>query len=112
MANFAKSLKKSTENFQNKLFSDNGLTLRQTFKSTTSLYKGKNESKPLISLTSRGDYKISVLRLVIILLCAVSCAAVVVLLIQRAVDRCRTKKQHKSDIFFAEPYADENEIPF
>ena len=112
MANFAKSLKKNTKKISNELFSDKGLTLKQTFKSTTSLYTGANENKPLISLTSRGDYKISVLKLVIILLCAVSCAALVVLLINKAIDRCRTKKHQETDIFFDEPYDDEDEIPF
>ncbi len=112
MANFAKSMKKSAQKFSSELFSDKGLTLSQVFKSTTSLYKGKNESKPLISVSARGDCRISVLKLVIILLCSVSCTIFAALLIRSIIDRCRAKKHQEADISFDETYVDENEIPF
>ncbi len=79
MANKLKAVKKGLNRIKKQLDSDNGLTLHSTFDVNTSLYSHGKDGAPHVSLWAKGDYKISILKLALILVgAAMICAAVAV----------------------------------
>lgn len=79
--------KKSTKCLQGK-----GPVIETVYERTVSLYKSAKDKSPLVSISCDGGCRVSVLKLALILACAVFALALTVMLIKRAVEKSRTKK--------------------
>ena len=89
---------------------EKSLTLKHSYNNTFSVFRSTEEKRPLISVTANGEYKISVIRLVLILLCTLSALAVAVKIAKTMRDR---RLAHASMMKFDgyDGYGDED-LPF
>ncbi len=71
MANLAKKFHKSAKRLSKQLDCERGLTIGHSHTCTTSLYRGKKSSKPYMTVSVSGNYKISVLKLILWVLCVI-----------------------------------------
>ncbi len=97
MAKLGKQVRKDVKKMSKQLFSKKGLTLKQTYDISTSFYANKKENKPYVTITAHGDYKISVLKLIVILMCILSSVMVIVLCIRGLFERIKSKKRYYFD---------------
>ena len=68
MANHLKQFVKDVKKLSRQLDSGKGLMVKKTFDTTASIYSGGHENKPLMTIRANGDYKISMLKLLMIVL--------------------------------------------
>ncbi len=108
-----KKLVKGSKKLSKQLYGKKSLTLKHSFDSTLSIFGSVKEKKPLLTVTVGGEYKISVFKLIVILMCIVSTAALVVLLVKSISDYCREKRERELwDEDYSEYYTDDEELPF
>ncbi|MBQ8510216.1 MAG: hypothetical protein IJ493_09955 [Clostridia bacterium] len=108
---YAKHFAKDMKKLSKQLYSEKGLMLKRTYDITTSVYGHGKEKKPYVTINAKADYKISVVKLIVILMCVFSTLALVALCVKGVVDHCRPKKRvrdYDSDF----DWEDEEEIPF
>ncbi|MCI8388131.1 MAG: hypothetical protein HFE63_06650 [Clostridiales bacterium] len=92
-----KNLKKDIKKCSKHLNSDKGLTVKKTFDVTTSFYGHGKENKPYMTIGAKGDFKISVLKLVLIIIGVISAVSLVLLGIKGLISKCRSKKYRDRD---------------
>ena len=122
MTKLQKKLKKGAKRLDKKVINNKkGLTLMQTFDITTSFYGRKQVKKPYVTLTARGDFKISVVKLLLCLLLGISLIALTVLCLRALFDRRHVKKSRRadgwdydfeSDYDIGDSNSSEEELPF
>lgn len=105
----AKKAKKNAKKLSKQMFSEKGLMLKRTFEKTTAIYTGGKENKPIITFTTQGDYKMSVVKLAVILMCVLSSAALIVLLAKAIVDHAKASREEAA---FEEYNLTDDELPF
>ena len=91
-----KVIKKDMRRLSKQLNSEKGLTLKNTFDVTASLYSRGKESKPYVSVNAKGDYRISVFKLIVILTFVFSTLLLISLCLKNIAGRCHTAKCHTS----------------
>ena len=77
------------------LNSENGLMLKKTFDITTSFYGNGKENKPYIAVNTKGDFKISLFKLFVILTLALSTFALIALCAKNFTDYCHAVKPRR-----------------
>ena len=115
MAKLEKKLKKKTKKLNKRVFGKKSLTLMQNYVITTSFYGRNKDKKPYVTITATGDYKISVAKLILILLGIFSAAVLIVVCIKALADWCFAKKRHKAedaDDDLEDYYTEDGEISF
>lgn len=117
MANLQKQVKKGTQKLGSSLWGKKSLTLRHTWSFTTALYGQKKKKKPYFSVSMQGDWKISVFKLVMILLGIGAAVTLVVLGVRALIENIR-RKRLEEDLFGEEYFPDDDnedngeELPF
>ena len=113
MEKLEKKMKKKAKKLNKKVFGKKSLTLAQNYVITTSFYGRNKDKKPYVTITAAGDYKISVAKLILILLGIFSAAVLIVVCIKALADWCCSKKNKHSedDDDFEDYYIDDEEIP-
>ena len=107
-----RSAEKNLHRSQKKLYGKNGLTVRHSYTNSVSVYRNNNEKHPLITLSADGEYKISVFKLILIILGILSTAALLLLFV-KARRKCRRKKPLcylREDEFYG--YPEDDDMPF
>lgn len=114
----AKSLKKGTKKarkeakrLNSQVFGKKGPMITHSFESVTSFYKNGKEKNPVYSFTNSGEYKISLFKLILIVLCVVAAIAALVAVIKAVVDKYVPKKAVEDEDY---EYLDldDDELPF
>ena len=100
MANLQKKMKKDAKKLQSSLWGKKSLTLRHSWSFTTALYGNKKKKKPYFSVSMQGDWKISVFKLVMLLLGIGAAVTLVVLGVRALIENIRRKR-------FEEEFLDE-----
>ena len=111
MANQYKHLVKEVKRLSKRLDSDKGLTVKKTFDITTSLYNHGHENKPLVTVRANGDVKISVVKLLLVILFVASVASVA-LVIARGIRNGRRIKRRPPIPPHKPSFDDDIDIPF
>ena len=115
MAKFCKHLKKGIKKLDKKVINNKkGLTLMQSFDITTSFYGKKKVKQPYITLTAHGNYRISVVKLTLLVLLGISMLAGMAVCLRALFARRHTKRHRPAEDDY-DSYADESyeeEIPF
>lgn len=106
----AKKARKGAKKLSKQMFSEKGMMLSRSYESTTSIYTGGKDKKPLITVTAQGDYKISVVKLIVILMCVFSTAALVILLAKSIIDHCKVRKNDEEE--YIDAWECDDELPF
>ena len=110
MAKLRKRIRKDMKKLSKQLYSPKGLTLKQTFDFTTSFYGRKKEKKPYLTFSARGDFKISVAKLVVISVCTVTSILLLVLLFKSLFESLKERRRRRE---LEEYYdLDDEEVPF
>ena len=112
MAKLSKKIKKNTKKLEKRAFGKKSLTLKQNFSVTTSFYSHGKDSKPYVTLSANGDYRISVAKLILIALGIITAFSLLALALKSLSDFLRRKKTKKTDedeLFYM---PDEDGIPF
>ena len=110
---YAKQLAKDMKKLSKQLYSDKGLMLKKTYDVTTSVYGHGKESKPYITVNAKADYKISIVKLIVILMCIASTLTLIALCIRGLFEHCRPKKCRHADYDLDESdYIEDDAIPF
>ena len=95
MAKQLKHLQKDMKKLSKQLNSDKGLMLKKNYDCTLSFYGKGKENKPYVTVNSKGDFKISVIKLIVIITCVLSTLALLSLLVRSISEHCRPKpKKH------------------
>lgn len=89
-----KQVRKNIKRIGDRLNSERGLMIRSSVDMTTSVYSHGKESKPLFTVSRKGDYKISVLKLALIGVGAVLAAAGLVSILRRVIERLKRRAAH------------------
>lgn len=87
-----KSLRKDLAKLSKKFDFTDGLTLRTSYDTHVSVHRKGREQSPLVTFGWKGDYSIPVVKLVLIVLLAISGISAVVMLVSRIVERQRERK--------------------
>jgi hypothetical protein len=87
-ASFQRDLKRLSK----QLNSEKGLMLKKTFDTTASLYGKGKENKPYVTLNVKGDFKISILKLTVILIFILSTLALIMFCIRNFIWHYSIKK--------------------
>ncbi len=116
MAKFLKDLGRSAEKSlhrsQKKLYGKKSLSVKHSYNNSVSVYRNNNEKHPLITLSADGECRISVFKLIIIILSILCAAALLLFAIKKIAKFRRRKLTHYSpwDEFCA--YSEEDDLPF
>lgn len=111
MANQYKHLVKEVKRLSKQFDSDKGPTIKKTFDITTSLYNHGHENKPLVTIRANGDFKISVIKLLLVILFVASVASVA-LVIARGIRNGRRIKRRPPIPPHRPSFDDDIDIPF
>ena len=87
-----KSLRKDLAKLSKKFDLADGLTLKTSFDTHVSVHRKGREQSPLMTFGSKGDYSIPVVKLVLIVLLAISGICAAVMLISQIAERQREKR--------------------
>ena len=104
----AKKTRKNTKKLSKQLYGKKGLSMRHTYAEEISFFGNGKEGKPYLTLSKSGSYRISVFKLAVIILCLLSSAVLLALVIKAIADHAKSKKD-EYDIY---DYVDEDELPF
>lgn len=108
-----KKLIKGSKKLSKQLYGKKSLTLKHSYDGSFSIFGSAKEKKPLITVTASGEYKISVFKLIVILMCIMSTAALVVLLIRSISEYCHKKRERELwDDDYSEYCMDDEALPF
>ena len=116
MANLRKKTKKGAKKLTSSLCDPKSLMLHHSWSFTTALYS-KKKKKPCFSVSMQGDRKISVFKLVMILLGIGAAVTLVVLGVRALIENIR-RKRLEEDLFGEEYFPDDDnedngeELPF
>lgn len=111
MAKLQKKLKKGAKRLDKKVINNKkGLTLIQTFDITTSFYGRKKVKKPYITFTAHGDYKISVVKLILCLLLGIALITSVALCLRALFDRRHSRKRRAAEYDYETDGLDDMEL--
>lgn len=86
-----KHLKNEIKKLSKYLGSDDGLMIKRNYDHSTAIYGHGKEGKPFITLSTKGDYKISVIKLAIILLTVASTLTLIIMGLRSLAELCRPK---------------------
>lgn len=111
MANQYKHLVKEVKRLSKLLDSDKGPTIKKTFDITTSLYNHGHENKPLVTVRANGDVKISVIKLLLVLVVVASVVSAA-LVILRGIKNGRRVKRRPPFSPHRPSFDDDIDIPF
>ncbi len=107
-----KKIKKNIKKFVKCLDPKGGLVVNAKFDTNVSVSKKGHESTPMMSIGSKGDYSISVLKLTLIFIGAISFMSGLVLLIGKVRETLRMMKLRREmleyDKYNYEDYSEEN----
>lgn len=114
MANLQKKMKKDAKKLQSSLWGKKSLTLRHSWSFTTALYGNKKKKKPYFAVSMQGDWKISVFKLVMILLGIGAAVTLVVLGVRALIENIRRKRLEKYFLDSDDEYNEDHgeELPF
>lgn len=114
MANLQKKMKKDAKKLQSSLWGKKSLTLRHSWSFTTSLYGNKKKKKPYFAVSMQGDWKISVFKLVMILLGIGAAVTLVVLGVRALIKNIRRKRLEEYFLDSDDEYNEDHgeELPF
>ena len=111
MAHQYKHFVKEVRRLAKQLDSDKGLTIKKTFDTTASLYNHGHENKPLVTIRANGDFKIPVIKLLLVILFVASVASVA-LVIARGIRNGRRVKRRPPFSPHRPSFDDDIDIPF
>ena len=114
MANLQKKMKKDAKKLQSSLWGKKSLTLRHSWSFTTALYGNKKKKKPYFAVSMQGDWKISVFKLVMILLGIGAAVTLVVLGVRALIKNIRRKRLEEYFLDSDDEYNEDHgeELPF
>ncbi len=92
MSKELKRLRKDAKKLAKRINSDKRLTLSTSFDSNFSLHKKGRDSAPLVTVSAKGDYSFSILKLFLTLLAAGTAVGVSVLLLRDLADKLHEKR--------------------
>ena len=89
-----RQVRKNIKRIGDRLNSERGLMVRRSVDVTTSVYSHGKENKPWFTMSRKGDYKISVLKLALIGTGVVLAAAGLISILRRAAERLKRRAAH------------------
>lgn len=106
-----KKAKKGAKKLNKQVFGKKGPMMTHSFESVTSFYKNGKEKDPVYSVARSGEYKISLFKLILIVLCVAAAIAALVAVIKAVVDKYVPKKAVE-DEGYEYLDLDDDELPF
>lgn len=97
MIAFIKRMKKLMSIFSYDTQNSSAPVIRHTYTHTLALYKSDKDRKPIASVTAKDDSKISVVKLLVIVLCSVCTAIFAAVIIKRIAERIKRKKHRRAE---------------
>jgi len=97
MKTLLRQCNKAVKKASHYLNSDRGLTLKQTFDIKMSFYAKGQDKKPYVSFTASGDYRISVLKLTLILLGIIAAIAGLIIGIRNLIVSLKKRRRKDED---------------
>lgn len=114
----AKGIKKGTKRaskeakrLNKRIFGKKGPTMTHSFESVTSFYENGKEKNPIYSVSRSGEYKISLFKLILTVVCVIAAIAALAAVIKAVVDRYALRKALEDEDY---EYLDldDDELPF
>ncbi len=108
MAKFLKNLGRA----QKKLCGKKSLSVKHSYNNSVSVYRNNDEKHPIITISADGEYKISILKLIMIILGVFSAAALLLLTVKKITKFKQRKllRDPSQDELYA--YPDDDCLPF
>lgn len=94
-----KKLTKELRKLSKKLDPTDGLTLRTSYDTRVSLHKNSRDQNPLLTFGSKGEYSIPVIKLILIILLAVSGISLIVMMVSRVRDTIAKRRARRAARF-------------
>ncbi len=107
----SKKAKKEAKRLNKHIFGKKGPMITHSFESVTSFYKNGKEKNPIYSFTNSGEYKISLVKFILILLCVIAGLAVIAVAIKSLVQKYLPSKCEADDELDY-LWEDEEDLPF